>query len=50
MVKHTDADTIEWIPAVGIEAIARAYAKVIDQVNRLTRADLQPKAPSTAGR
>jgi len=49
-VKHTDADTIEWVPSVGIEAIARAYAKFIDQVNTLARADVQAKAPSTAGR
>src|SRR5204863_2611995 len=49
-VKHADADTIEWVPAVGIEAIGRAYAKIIDQVNTLNRVDLQPKAASTAGR
>jgi hypothetical protein len=49
-VKHADADTIEWIPAVGIEAIARAYAKIIDQVNTLVRAELQPHAGSTVRR
>jgi hypothetical protein len=49
-VKHTDADTIEWVPAVGIEAIARAYSKFIDQMNTLNRTDLQPRTPSTANR
>ena len=40
-VKHADADTIDWIPAVGIEALVRSYAKIIDQVNLLTKKELE---------
>ena len=39
-IKHTDADTPEWIPEAGLEAVARAYAKIIDRVNQLDRSEL----------
>jgi Peptidase family M28 len=39
-VKHTEQDREEWVPAVGLEQIARAYAKIIDDVNKLDRKDL----------
>ena len=39
---HTDRDTPDYVPAPGLEAVARAYAKVIDQVNRLDRPALMP--------
>ena len=42
-IKHTEQDTPEWIPAVGLEQIARAYARIIDQVNELERNELQPR-------
>ena len=49
--KHTDADIPEYVPAVGLEAVGRAYAKIIDEVNKLDRAALVPAvAPSTRGR
>ncbi len=41
-IKHTEQDTPEWVPASGLEEIARAYARIIDQVNALDRAALQP--------
>lgn len=41
-VKHTEQDTPEWVPAAGLEQIARAYARILDEVDRLARADLQP--------
>jgi hypothetical protein len=41
---HTDHDTPDVVPAPGLEAVARAYAKVIDQVNKLERRDLLPGA------
>lgn len=41
-IKHTEQDTPEWVPAVGLEQIAHAYARIIDQVNGLERAQLQP--------
>jgi hypothetical protein len=47
---HTDHDTPEVVPAAGLEAVARSYAKIIDQVNKLERRDLLPAAvTSTAG-
>lgn len=45
-VKHTEQDTPEWVPASGLEEIARAYAKIIDEVNRLDRKELMPPASS----
>jgi hypothetical protein len=41
-IKHTDADIAERVPDVGLAAVARAYAKIIDEVNKLDRKDLQP--------
>jgi hypothetical protein len=41
-IKHTEQDTPEWVPAAGLEEIARAYARIIDQVNTLDRAALRP--------
>ena len=39
-IKHTEQDTPEWVPSAGLEQIARAYAKIIDEVNKLDRKDL----------
>lgn len=39
---HTDHDTPEVVPAPGLEAVARAYAKIIDQVNKIERRQLLP--------
>jgi hypothetical protein len=41
-VKHTEQDSPEWVPAVGLEQVARAYAKIIDELNKLNRQDLLP--------
>ena len=41
-VKHTEQDTPEWVPAAGLEQIARAYAKILDEVDRLSRSELLP--------
>jgi hypothetical protein len=41
-VKHTEQDTPEWVPAAGLEQIARAYARIIDEINKLERADILP--------
>ena len=51
ITKHTSDDTPEWVPAVGLEQVARAYAKIIDEVNMLNRAELlaAPRATSDAG-
>ena len=45
--KHTDGDIPTLVPAAGLEAVARAYAKIIDQVNRLDLSDLQPSTRSS---
>jgi hypothetical protein len=42
--KHSDADTIEWVAASGLEAVARAHARIIDDANKLDRKDLLPPA------
>jgi hypothetical protein len=49
--KHTDADIPEYVPAVGLEAVGRAYAKIVDEVNKLDIKALGTPAPvkSSAG-
>jgi hypothetical protein len=42
---HTDYDTPDVVPASGLEAVARAYAKIIDQANKLERRELLPGTP-----
>jgi len=37
---HTNLDTPDYVPAPGLEAVTRAYAKVIDDVNTLDRQSL----------
>ncbi len=41
---HTNAETDEAIPAAGLAATARAYAKIIDEVNQLGLSALVPRA------
>ncbi len=41
-VKHTEQDTAEWVPAVGLQQIGRAYARIIDEVNKFSLKELQP--------
>ncbi len=41
--KHTDGDIPPLVPAAGIEAVARAFAKIIDGANTLDLAELQPE-------
>jgi hypothetical protein len=43
-VKHTEEDTAAWVPANGLEQIARAYARIIDEMNKLDRKDIVPAA------
>jgi hypothetical protein len=40
-------DTIEWVAVTGLEAVARAHARIIDDANRLERKDLLPGARMT---
>jgi hypothetical protein len=46
-IKHTEQDTPEWVPAAGLEQIARAYAKIIDEANKLDRRNLMPRGAPT---
>lgn len=41
---HSSADTADIIPPTGLEASARAYAKIIGEVNKRSLADLRPAA------
>ena len=41
-IKHTDQDIPEWVPEAGLEAVARAFARIVDDVNGLDRDALQP--------
>jgi hypothetical protein len=49
---HTDRETPETVPWTGLEATTRAYAKIIDEVNKLPLSALQrppdPEAPPPA--
>jgi hypothetical protein len=48
---HTDSETPDAVPWTGLEASTRAYAKVIDEVNKLPLSDLQrPEEPLPATR
>jgi hypothetical protein len=47
---HTDFDRPDYVPAPGMEAVARAFARIIDQTNTLSRAELMPspvRSPAT---
>ncbi len=48
---HSDEDKPEIVPAAGLESITRAYAKIIDDINKLDLKDIvDAPVPSTAGR
>jgi hypothetical protein len=48
---HTNQDSPDIVPAVGLEAAARAYAKIVDEVNKAERRDLMAEPQTTtAGR
>ena len=44
---HSDQDTLDTVPYVGLAASTRAYAKIIDQVNMLGLNDLQRPATTS---
>src|SRR5206468_3040003 len=47
MLYHSDHETLDTVPATGLEQSTRAYAKIIDEVNKSDLKDLMP--PATAG-
>ena len=48
MFFHTDEETPETVPWTGLEATTRAYAKIIDGVNKLDLTDLKRPSEATA--
>jgi hypothetical protein len=46
---HSDHDTPDIIPPAGLESITRAYAKLIDDVNRFDLKDIVDPAPPATG-
>lgn len=48
VAKHTLEDTPDDVPAVGLEQVGRAYAKIIDEVNKLDRKDIQAPPATSA--
>ena len=52
MFFHSDSETPATVPPPGLAATTRAYAKIIEEANKLDLSDLQrpAPAPSTAGR
>ncbi len=40
MFAHTDKETADIIPWTGLESVTRAYARIIDAVNKMTIAQL----------
>jgi hypothetical protein len=45
-LKHTDADVPEMVPANGLAAVGRAFAKIVDEANKLDRKALLPETPT----
>lgn len=46
---HTNQDIPALVPNEGLQAVARSYAKIIDEANKHSRQALALPAPSTAG-
>lgn len=47
-VYHTDMDNMNIVPAYGLEQSARAFLKIVDEVNRLDLAQLRVNIPRGA--
>jgi len=48
---HTDAEVDELIPAAGLEAVTRAYSKLIDDVNKLSLQEIKgSRTPAPSAR
>ena len=46
-VYHTDMDNMNIVPAYGLEQSARAFLKIVDEVNKLTLAQLRINIPAS---
>ncbi len=47
---HSDYDTLDKVPAPGLESLTRAYAKLVDDVNRMEIKDLRRPTSTAVGR
>jgi hypothetical protein len=47
---HTDAEVAELVPAAGLEAVTRAYSKIIDDVNKLSLQEIRQTSAAPTGR
>jgi hypothetical protein len=47
---HSDHDRPDIVPAAGLESVARAYAKIVDDVNKLERTDLLARSATISRR
>jgi len=47
-VYHTDMDTLRAVPAYGLEQSARAFLKIIDEVNKLDLSQLRVNIPTAS--
>jgi hypothetical protein len=43
---HTDHDSPNIVPEAGLEAAGRAFAKIVDDVNKVERRDLLHQSPT----
>jgi len=50
VIYHTTLDTPDLVPAWGLEDATRAFLKIIDSANKMTRTEIGPAAPARAGR
>ena len=39
-VKHTEQDTSQWVPASGLQQVARVHTRIIDQLDKMERKDI----------
>ena len=46
---HTTLDIPEYVPEAGLESVVRAYAKIIDEVNKVDLAKLRTNLVTTMG-
>jgi len=46
MFFHSDAETPATVPAPGLAATTRAYAKIVEDVNKMELKELQLPAPA----
>lgn len=47
---HNDNDLPKYIPPSGLAAVTRAFAKIIDEVNKLDRSELKRSVPTSTAR